>query len=77
MAVQFPKAVKLSGKETRPQDNPVNDPPRSIVFAKKNAITGETTSQGLGGAVFSIEYYALGKLTRTMMSKADETAPVI
>lgn len=51
------KAVRLSDKKTEPQDNPVNDPV-GIVLQKKNAVTGETTSQGLGGAVFSIEYYA-------------------
>lgn len=69
------KAVKLSDKKTEPQDNPVNDPV-GIVLQKKNAITGETTSQGLGGAVFSIEYYAQ-EIDKDYDVKADETAPVL
>lgn len=43
---------------------------------KKNAITGETTSQGLGGAVFSIEYYAQ-EIDKDYDVKADETAPAL
>lgn len=69
------KAVKLSDKKTEPQDNPVNDPV-DIVLQKKNAITGETTSQGLGGAVFSIEYYAQ-EIDKDYDVKADETAPAL
>ena len=69
------KAVKLSDKKTEPQDNPVNDPV-GIVLQKKNAITGETTSQGLGGAVFSIEYYAQ-EIDKDCDVKADETAPAL
>lgn len=69
------KAVKLSDKKTEPQDNPVNDPV-GIVLQKKNAITGETTSQGLGGAVFSIEYYAQ-EIDKDYDVKADETAPAL
>lgn len=69
------KAVRLSDKKTEPQDNPVNDPV-GIVLQKKNAITGETTSQGLGGAVFSIEYYAQ-EIDKDYDVKADETAPAL
>lgn len=56
-------------------DEPVNDP-IGIVLQKKNAITGETTSQGLGGAVFSIEYYAQ-EIDKDYDVKADETAPAL
>lgn len=69
------KAVSLSDKKTEPQDNPVNDPV-GIVLQKKNAITGETTNQGLGGAVFSIEYYAQ-EIDKDYDVKADETAPAL
>lgn len=69
------KAVSLSDKKTEPQDNPVNDPV-GIVLQKKNAVTGETTSQGLGGAVFSIEYYAQ-EIDKDYDVKADETAPAL
>lgn len=56
-------------------DEPVDDPV-DIVLQKKNAITGETTSQGLGGAVFSIEYYAQ-EIDKDYDVKADETAPAL
>ena len=46
------------------------------MLQKKNAITGETTSQGLGGAVFSIEYYAQ-EIDKDYDVKADETAPAL
>lgn len=69
------KAVRLSDKKTEPQDNPVNDPV-GIILQKKNAVTGETTSQGLGGAVFSIEYYAQ-EIDKDYDVKADETAPAL
>lgn len=69
------KAVSLSDKKTEPQDNPVNDPV-GILLQKKNAITGETTNQGLGGAVFSIEYYAQ-EIDKDYDVKADETAPAL
>lgn len=69
------KAVSLSDKKTEPQDNPVNDPV-GIVLQKKNAVTGETTNQGLGGAVFSIEYYAQ-EIDKDYDVKADETAPAL
>lgn len=69
------KAVRLSDKKNEPQDNPVNDPV-GIVLQKKNAVTGETTSQGLGGAVFSIEYYAQ-EIDKDYDVKADETAPAL
>ncbi len=41
----------------QPTDEPINDPV-GIVLQKKNAITGEITSQGLGGAIFEVQYYA-------------------
>lgn len=69
------KAVRLSDKKTEPQDNPINDPV-GIVLQKKNAVTGETTSQGLGGAVFSIEYYAQ-EIDKDYDVKADEIAPAL
>ena len=69
------KAVKLSDKKTEPQDNPVNDPV-GIVLQKKNAVTGETTSQGLGGAVFSIEYYAQ-EIDKDYNVKPGDTAPAL
>lgn len=56
-------------------DEPVNDPV-GIILQKKNAVTGETTSQGLGGAVFSIEYYAQ-EIDKDYDVKADETAPAL
>lgn len=69
------KAVSLSDKKTEPQDNPVNDPV-GIVLQKKNAITGKTTSQGLGGAVFSIEYYAQ-EIDKDYNVKPGDTAPAL
>ena len=69
------KAVSLFDKKTEPQDNPVNDPV-GIVLQKKNAITGETTSQGLGGAVFSIEYYAQ-EIDKDYNVKPGDTAPAL
>lgn len=56
-------------------DEPVNDPV-GIILQKKNAVTGETTSQGLGGAVFSIEYYAQ-EIDKDYDVKANETAPAL
>lgn len=69
------KAVRLSDKKTEPQDNPVNDPV-GIVLQKKNAITGETTSQGLGGAVFSVSYYAQ-EIDKDYNVKPGYTAPAL
>lgn len=69
------KAVRLSDKKTEPQDNPVNDPV-GIVLQKKNAITGETTSQGLGGAVFSVSYYAQ-EIDKDYDVKSGDTAPAL
>lgn len=69
------KAVRLSDKKTEPQDNPVNDPV-GIILQKKNAVTGETTSQGLGGAVFSIEYYAQ-EIDKDYNVKPGDTAPAL
>lgn len=69
------KAVSLSDKKTEPQDNPVNDPV-GIVLQKKNAITGETTSQGLGGAVFSVSYYAQ-EIDKDYNVKPGYTAPAL
>lgn len=69
------KAVMISDKKTEPQDNPVNDPV-GIVLQKKNAVTGETTSQGLGGAVFSIEYYAQ-EIDKYYNVKPGDTAPAL
>lgn len=56
-------------------DNPVNDPV-GIILQKKNAVTGETTSQGLGGAVFSIEYYAQ-EIDKDYNVKPGDTAPAL
>lgn len=56
-------------------DNPVNDPV-GIVLQKKNAVTGETTAQGLEGAVFSVEYYAQD-IDKDYDVKVDETAPAL
>ena len=56
-------------------DEPVNDPV-GIILQKKNAVTGETTGQGLAGAVFSIEYYAQ-EIDKDYDVKADETAPAL
>lgn len=69
------KAVRLSDKKTEPQDNPVNAPV-GIVLQKKNAITGETTSQGLGGAVFSVSYYAQ-EIDKDYNVKPGYTAPAL
>lgn len=56
-------------------DDPVNDPV-NIILQKKNAVTGETTSQGLGGAVFSIEYYAQ-EIDKDYNVKPGDTAPAL
>lgn len=56
-------------------DDPVNDPV-GIILQKKNAVTGETTSQGLGGAVFSIEYYAQ-EIDKDYNVKPGDTAPAL
>lgn len=69
------KAVRLSDKKTEPKDNPVNDPV-GIVLQKKNAVTGETTSQGLGGAVFSVSYYAQ-EIDKDYNVKPGYTAPAL
>ena len=69
------KAVRLTDKKTEPQDNPVDDP-IGIVLQKKNAITGETTSQGLGGAVFSVSYYAQ-EIDMNYDVKPGDTAPAL
>ena len=69
------KAVRLSDKKTEPKDNPVNDPV-GIVLQKKNAITGETTSQGLDGAVFSVSYYAQ-EIDKDYNVKPGYTAPAL
>lgn len=49
------RAVNDDGNQ--PTDNPINDPV-GIVLQKKNAVTGETTNQGLEGAIFEVQYYA-------------------
>lgn len=49
------RAVNTDGNQ--PTDNPINDPV-GIVLQKKNAVTGETTNQGLAGAIFEVQYYA-------------------
>lgn len=56
-------------------DDPVNDPV-GIILQKKNAVTGETTAQGLGGAVFSIEYYAQ-EIDKDYNVKPGDTAPAL
>lgn len=56
-------------------DEPVDDP-IGIVLQKKNAITGETTGQGLAGAVFSIEYYAQ-EIDKDYNVKPGDTAPAL
>lgn len=53
--VRIFRAVNTAGKQ--PSDKAINDPV-GIILQKKNAITGETTNQGLGGAVFQIQYYS-------------------
>lgn len=56
-------------------DEPVNDPV-GIILQKKNAVTGETTGQGLAGAVFSIEYYAQ-EIDKDYNVKPGDTAPAL
>ena len=46
-----------SDEGNQPADNPINDPV-GIVLQKKNAVTGETTNQGLEGAIFEVQYYS-------------------
>ena len=53
--VRIFRAVNTAGNQ--PSDKAINDPV-GIILQKKNAITGETTNQGLGGAVFQIQYYS-------------------
>lgn len=69
------KAVKLSDKKTEPQDNPIDDP-IGILLQKKNAITGETTGQGLSGAVFSVSYYAQ-EIDKDYDVKSGDTPPAL
>lgn len=61
----------------QPKDNPVNDPV-GIVLQKRNAVTGETTNQGLENAVFEVQYYAqkIDKDYDVDTSKG-ETAPTL
>lgn len=56
-------------------DDPVNDPV-GIILQKKNAITGETTGQGLAGAVFSVSYYAQ-EIDKDYDVKSGDTAPAL
>lgn len=56
-------------------DEPVDDP-IGIVLQKKNAITGETTGQGLAGAVFSVSYYAQ-EIDKDYNVKPGDTAPAL
>lgn len=56
-------------------DETVNDPV-GIILQKKNAVTGETTGQGLAGAVFSIEYYAQ-EIDKDYNVKPGDTAPAL
>lgn len=56
-------------------DEPVKDPV-GIILQKKNAVTGETTGQGLAGAVFSIEYYAQ-EIDKDYNVKPGDTAPAL
>lgn len=56
-------------------DEPVNDLV-GIILQKKNAVTGETTGQGLAGAVFSIEYYAQ-EIDKDYNVKPGDTAPAL
>lgn len=42
---------------SEPVDYPIDDP-IGIVLQKRNAVTGETTGQGLEGAIFEVQYYA-------------------
>lgn len=53
--IRILRAYDAYGKE--PTDKPIDDP-IGIVLQKRNSITGETVNQGLGGAVFEIQYYA-------------------
>lgn len=46
-----------SDEGNQPTDNPINDPV-GIILQKKNAVTGETTNQGLEDAIFEVQYYA-------------------
>lgn len=73
--VRIFRAVNTDGKQ--PADNPINDPV-GIVLQKKNAITGETTKQGLEGAIFEVQYYAqeIDKDYDVDTSKG-ETAPTL
>lgn len=54
--VKIFRAYSMSDS-SEPSDKAINDPV-GIILQKKNAITGETTNQGLGGAVFQIQYYS-------------------
>lgn len=73
--VRIFRAVNTDGKQ--PTDNPINDPV-GIVLQKKNAVTGETTKQGLEGAIFEVQYYAqeIDKDYDVDTSKG-ETAPTL
>lgn len=71
--VRIFRAVNTAGKQ--PSDKAINDPV-GIILQKKNAITGETTNQGLGGAVFQIQYYST-VIDKNYDVSSGETAPAL
>lgn len=71
--VRIFRAVNTAGKQ--PSDKAINDPV-GIILQKKNAVTGETTNQGLGGAVFQIQYYST-VIDKDYDVSSGETAPAL
>ena len=67
------RAVNTAGNQ--PSDKAINDPV-GIILQKKNAVTGETTNQGLGGAVFQIQYYST-VIDKDYDVSSGETAPAL
>ena len=71
--VRIFRAVNTAGNQ--PSDKAINDPV-GIILQKKNAVTGETTNQGLGGAVFQIQYYST-VIDKNYDVSSGETAPAL
>lgn len=72
--VKIFRAYSLNDNK-QPSDNPINDPV-GIVLQKRNAVTGETTGQGLEGAVFQVQYYAQ-EIDKDYDVSNDDTAPAL
>lgn len=73
--VKIYRAVSVDDSVSPPTDDPINDPV-GIILQKRNAVTGETTNQGLEGAVFQIQYYST-VIDKSYDVASGETAPTL